>query len=462
MFCPGCKTLCDEDAIFCGNCGKQIVPLRAQGATVAEPVGSVRAERLKFDTASKSVISRKPILQAPPLLQSSFSPPSSRMTQTPVPVQHDPTPPTASPLISSAPLFSWHKQNNYSLRNVFIFFLLFLLVTGASAGLIVLAHNKGGNVNTKGAVSIGVRGLVSFRDSQGGLTNTLKLKVNSLSAPPKHLRYYAWIVDATSEKTLPLGMLVAQGQNFNLTFTDKTNLLAAGNELEITQEQGNPMLPTGEVVLTGTLPPLALIHIRHLLVRFDTTPGKIGLLVGLRNQARVLNEQAQLLQSFSDKGQQSVVCAAQSIINVIEGADGQNAQPLADVCASFNVTNVGDGFGLLNPRDPNAGYIVLTAEHASLAAIQSDATDTIRLHAQHVQIATANIQKWVTTIDKDARQLIAHPHDTTLISEIVTLTDHALNGVDRDDDGQVDPVGGEAGAITAYNEGQMMAQLVLE
>lgn len=460
MFCPGCKTLCDEDAIFCGNCGKQIMPLRARGATVAEPIGSVRSERLKPNTAYRNAIPRRPVLQPPPLPQSSF-----RMTQTPIPVQPDLTPPAASPLLNSLPIFSSRRQNNYSLRNVFISLLLFMLVVGASVGLIVLAHSRDDNtnVNAKGAVSSGASGLVSFSDSQNGqgLTNTLKLKINNLGTPPNHLRYYGWLVDAASEKTLALGMLVTQGQNFTLKFTDKNNLLAAGSELEITQEQGNPMFPAGQVVLTGTLPPLALIHIRHLLVRFDTTPGKIGLLVGLRNQARILNEQAQLLKSFSGKEQQSIVCVAQSIIDVIEGTNGQNAQPLADTCASFNVTNTGDGFGLLNPRDPNNGYIVLAAEHAALAAIQTDATNTIRLHAQHVQIATANIKKWVTTIDNDALQLIAHPDDTTLIPVIATLADHTLNGFDSNDNGQIDPVPGEAGAITAYNEGQMMAQLTL-
>ncbi len=463
MFCPGCKTLCDEDAIFCGNCGKQIMPLRARGATVAEPIGSVRSEGLKHNPTYRNSIPRRPILQVPPSPQSSFSPPSFRMTQTPVPARSEPEPPPVSPLIDSASIFPSHRPHKYSLRNVFISILLFMLVAGASAGLIALAHSRGDNVHVKGIVSSGATGLVSFSDSQKGqgLTNTLQLKINGLGAPPKHLQYYAWIIDVASEKTLPLGVLVTQGQNFALKFTDKTNLLAQGSQLEITQEQGNPMFPAGEVVLMGTLPPLALIHIRHLLVRFDTTPGKIGLLVGLRNQARVLNEQAQLLKSFSGKGQQKTLCAAQSIINVIEGTNGQNAQPLADTCAAFNVTNVGDGFGLLNPRDPNDGYIVLAAEHASLAAIQTDATNTIRLHAQHVQIATANIKKWVTTIDNDARQLIAQPGDTTLISEITTLADHTLNGVDRDDDGQVDPVTGEAGAITAYNEGQMMAQLAL-
>ncbi|MBV9614991.1 MAG: hypothetical protein JO031_05960, partial [Ktedonobacteraceae bacterium] len=112
-------------------------------------------------------------------------------------------------------------------------------------------------------------------------------------------------------------------------------------------------------------------------------------------------------------------------------------------------------------ENPNAGYVVLSAEHASLAAIQSDATKTIRIHAQHIQTAMANLKKWVATIDNDARQLVAHPGNTALISETAILAEHTLNGVDRDDDGQVDPVLGEAGVITAYNEGQMMAQLTL-
>jgi len=459
MFCPGCKTLCDEDAIFCGNCGKQIVPLRARGATVAEPIVSVRTDGLKRSTAYKNAIPRRPVLQMPPPLpQSPFLPSSLTTKQTPAPVRPDAAPP------SNNPPFPSPDQNKYLARNIFISLLILMLILGASATLIALAHRKGNDANAKKAIiSTGAKGIVSFSDGQNGqgLTNTLKLKISSLGAPPNNLHYYAWIVDAASEKTLSLGRLVVQGQNFTLTFTDKINLLGAGDQLEITQEPGNPMFPAGEVVLSGTLPPLALIHIRHLLVRFDTTPGKIGLLVGLRDQARVLNKQAQLLQSFAGKGQHKTACAAQSIINVIEGAGGKNTQSLVDTCAAFNVTDVGDGFGLLNPGDPNAGYIVLSAEHAALAAIQTDATPTIRMHAQHVQIATANLKKWVTTIDNDAQQLIAHPGNTALVTEITTLANHTLNGVDRDDDGQVDPISGEAGTITAYNEGQMMAQLTL-
>jgi hypothetical protein len=465
MFCPGCKTLCDEDAIFCGNCGKQIVPLRARGATVAEPIVSVRSDGLKRNSPYRNAIPRRPVLQMPPPSpQSSLLPSSFAMKQTPIPARPDPNPPAVLSSSDPAPLLPKHNQSQYLVRNIFISFLLLMLIMGASAGLVALSHRKDNNANAKNAMTgVGASGLVSFSDSQGGqgLTNTLKLKISGLGAPPNNLHYYAWVVDAASEKTLALGRLVAQSQSFNLAFTDKINLLGVGDQLEITQEPGNPMFPAGEVVLSGTLPPLALIHIRHLLVRFDTTPGQIGLLVGLRDQARILNQQAQLLQSFSGKGQHKTACAAQSIINIIEGTGGKNTQPLADICATFNITNVGDGFGLLNPGDPNAGYIVLSAEHAALAAIQSDATPTIRTHAQHVEIATANIKKWVTTIDNDARQLVANPGNTALITEITMLANHVLNGVDRDDDGQVDPIVGEAGALTAYNEGQMMAQLTL-
>ena len=332
----------------------------------------------------------------PPLPQSPFLPSSFSTKQTPAPARPDSIPLVVSPSSKPALLFPLLNQNKYLVRNIFISLLIFMLILGASATLIALAHRKGNNVNAKSAItSVGASGSVSFSDSQNGqgLTNTLNLKISKLGTPPNNLHYYAWIIDAASEKTLALGRLVAQGQNFTLAFMDKVNLLGAGDQLEITQEPGNPMFPAGEVVLSGTLPPLALIHIRHLLVRFDTTPGKIGLLVGLRDQARVLNKQAQLLQSFAGKGQHKTACAAQSIINVIEGAGGKNALPLADTCAAFKVTNVGDGFGLLNPGDPNAGYIVLSAEHAALAAIQSDSTPTIRMHAQHVQIATRQSQK---------------------------------------------------------------------
>src|ERR1700730_11858368 len=163
MFCPGCKTLCDEDAIFCGNCGKQIVPLRARGATVAEPLANFGSNAMKRNTAYKNAIAQRPVLQVPPPLpRSSFSPPPFRMAQPPVPVQPASSQLSSSPAINQLPLFSSHNQTKYLVRNIFISLLLILLVTGTTAGIIAIAHNKVNEANATSAVTGSANGLVSF------------------------------------------------------------------------------------------------------------------------------------------------------------------------------------------------------------------------------------------------------------------------------------------------------------
>ncbi len=78
-----------------------------------------------------------------------------------------------------------------------------------------------------------------------------------------------------------------------------------------------------------------------------------------------------------------------------------------------------------------------------------------------MEIAATNIEGWLATVDRDAINLLATPTNTGLDSEITTLTDHAYHGVDINGDEQVDPVLGEAGAITAYDHAQLMTALIL-
>ncbi len=85
----------------------------------------------------------------------------------------------------------------------------------------------------------------------------------------------------------------------------------------------------------------------------------------------------------------------------------------------------------------------------------------MRLHAGLMSIAISNIKGWVTTIEQDALQLLKNPTDSPKIQEIATLADDAYHGVDANGDGQIDPVAGEAGALTAYLQGQLMATLSL-
>src|SRR5260370_40331567 len=96
-----------------------------------------------------------------------------------------------------------------------------------------------------------------------------------------------------------------------------------------------------------------------------------------------------------------------------------------------------------------------------LAISQPDATSAMHQHAALLDIALTNITGWVTTIDQDALLLRANPANLTPVQAIVTLADTAYRGVDTNGDGQIDPVVGAAGALTAYQQGQLMPTLSL-
>lgn len=329
-----------------------------------------------------------------------------------------------------------------------------LLVMSSMAGVALLAKQNN-------AVSSST-GQVTFFDSQNGSpghTDALSLVVHGLNAPPAGSQYNVWFINDQSEEIIALGTLTENGQTFAMNYSEETgkNLLGAGDKIEITQEQGAVKLPVGKVVLVGTFPARAFLHVQHLLVSIPSTPGKIGVLVGLLNQTRLANVQADVLQNVAaNRNTVAVQCAAQSIIDIIEGSQGLHYKSLTTTCARQNVTASGDGLGILGK-----GYTLDAAEHAILAASQPDTTNTLRIHSRLVELAASNIKGWLTTADQDAVSLRDNPTNLTKVQPIVTLCDHAYHGVDMDNDGQINPVTGEAGATTAYLQGQQMITLSL-
>ena len=437
MQCPRCNAPLEEDAIFCGNCGNQIAPVQAQGATIASATEQTQ-----------------PSLNSPNFPQTKYGPPGPTVQAQPRPYSPMPETPAQGGIIPPPPI-----RPNIG-RIVIIAALIVLVIAG---GTIALVLKNNGNTNSGSAGVGGVAtGLVRFIDSQNsqGHTDSLSLNTSGLAAPPAGSQYYAWFVNEQNEQIVKLGMLTASGQNFSLNYAGNgTNLLSLGNAtLEITLEQGKPNAPTGKVVLAANFPPKAVVHIRHLLLAFPITPNHIGLLVGVLGQTQELNAQAQLLQNaIASHNAFTIQCVAQSMIDIIEGARGHHYRPLSPGCFSQNVNIAGDGFGLLGPN----GYLALAAAHASLAATQSDSTPLIRTHAGHVEICISNIQGWVTTVDNDAIDLLAHPDRNFKVQEIVTLSDHAYHGVALNGDEQILPIPGGGGAITAYLHGQLMATLTL-
>ena len=130
---------------------------------------------------------------------------------------------------------------------------------------------------------------------------------------------------------------------------------------------------------------------------------------------------------------------------------------LDEACALQNVTTTGDGFGLQG-KD---GYLTGSTEHAGFAISQPDATNAMHVHTALMDVSLSNVNGWLTTIDQDAVLLRTHPTDVTKVEEIVRLADDAYHGTDTNGDGQIDPIPGEAGAITAFQQGQLLATVSL-
>jgi hypothetical protein len=445
MQCPQCHAQLDDDTAFCGNCGKQLAPFKAQGATVAYKTEAGDDELPTVLISEQS--SQRPGSQ-PPARNYSSQPDTPYRGDTP-PLAPSPSPP--------------RKSNT---RRVAFIVVLILLIIGivALGAIAVLKNNTTAKNNNSGNTPLAsnATGVVNFSDSLNGTghSNVVTISASGLAAPPAGSQYNAWIVDTQSERSTDLGALT---QNKDGTYTTKStqgqqNVLSLGNRVEVTLEKGTVAVPTGQVILSTAFPPKAFIHIKHLLLSFPDTPGNIGLLVGLTDQAQKLSSASQLLQSIAGSGNTAAIqCAAQSIIDIAEGTQGSHYQALSGLCAFQNITQVGDGYGLLG----TGGYIGNGEAHASLAATQSDTTISIRVHAGHVTICLENMKGWINTIDHDALDLLNNPTNTSKVQEIVALANHALNGVDTNGDESIDPIPGEGGAVTAYFHGQLMAALVL-
>jgi serine/threonine protein kinase len=366
-------------------------------------------------------------------------------------VDYDPL----SKSVSRRPALMQRLRRKQVRRTFLIATLIVLLVAASSTIGITLLWQKGAAMPTPS-------GQVTFFDSQNGPpahTNALNIVVHDLDAPPAGFQYAAWFINDETEAITPLGTLSAKGQTYVLNYSGASgsNLLSGGDKLEITLEQGTVKVPAGKVILVGKFPLKASAHIEHVLVSFPKTPGKIGLLVGALEQTHLLSIQADVLQNAAaSRNTTALACAAQSLIDIIDGKQGSHYQPLAPACVSQNETQTGDGFGLLG-----TGYLIGAAEHATFAVRQPDATGAMRLHEKLMNIALSNITGWVTSIEQDALHLRGDPADLAAVQEIVRLADNAYHGVDVNSDGQIDPVPGEAGALTAYLQGQLMATLSL-
>ncbi len=301
-------------------------------------------------------------------------------------------------------------------------------------------------------------GALAWRD-QVLRNDQVQLAITGLAPLPAGQVYAAWLGGANA--SLPLGTLSLGSTPATLTFVSPTNdnLLGAFNQVYVTQSaEAEATTNNQNVVLAGTLPEKALVHIRHVLFSIGNTPNKIGFALGLRQETDELQRHAQFLNDALQAGDFRLVkLHAEHIANIIKGSEAK------DLNGDSKVQNPGDGFGLLQ-NGTQDGYIKGMIDHAKLAADAPDATDAIKLHAGHVQIAGENTRLRIQDILNRAEKIAAASGiaDTQQdVLSIVALTQQAIQGVDVNLDEQIGPIPGEGGVLTAYQHAQLMAGIPL-
>ena len=356
-------------------------------------------------------------------------------------------------------------------RVVLIAVVVLVLIAGVSIGAVAIIKNTNfGNTpttsgNTANSTSPGnsalvtnANGVVNFIDAPGGAghSNAITISVSNLQSPPSGSHYEAWFIDTSTKHVLALGPLTLKNQVYALTYSDNgANLVGLGNEIEITLEHGAAITPDQNALLSAIFPTQAFVYVRHMLYSYATTPGHVGLLVGLIEQARLLNSVAHGL--AANPNAVATRCIAQAALDIMEGKAGADYKALPANCSAANIASTGDGFGLLGAN----GYIAVTQAQDLLANAQPDATSLIHEHSRHVTYGLQDMNTWLTTAKQDALALLSNPANNAKAQELATLANHALFGVDINGDGKIDYVPGEAGATISYQHGQFMTAMVL-
>jgi len=313
-------------------------------------------------------------------------------------------------------------------------------------------------------------GRVSFNDFNAEM-DKLTLTISDLPAPKAGTHYEAWLLSQGGETRRNLGVVEMNKRQGALVFTDTNgrNILAGFDQIEITAEPNNDPAPqesSGEIIASSVFPPLALVHVRHLDVKFASAPNGAPLVSGLWYSADGLHDEALALQAaYEKKDEAAFRLITEKMINRVAG--NQNFNQYKDWNGNGATDDGSDGYGLLFNGEQGyteQGYIPQTVSHAQFAAQALDSTKNIQSHSEHVVVCAKNVQGWTEQLLKDAltlQELNFGAEMETLLPEVAALSSQISSGADADGDELIEPIVGECGADAIYEHAHYMSDMPL-
>lgn len=311
---------------------------------------------------------------------------------------------------------------------------------------------------------LGRTGVLQFQDGSAFLDQA-DLVAEALLAPPSGYQYEVWLVNGNQRLSLGILTLDENGKGELKYSQDQgKNLLASYDAVEITIEQNPDTNPksSGIIAYSFTFPKEGLTHVRNLLVTSSITPKQTALIQGLMDDIRTINEFASQMQKASDNGNLAhVLLNAEAIQNIIVGDQSSNHK---DWNNDGTVDDPSDGFGLLlNGRNP--GYLRAVFDEANATVNSPEASEPMLTDGKGLEDSVQNLAGWTPQLQSLIAAILNAPQGADIqppVAQVVVLANQMLNGIDLDNNGNVDAKVGEGGAETAYEQAYHMADMPLE
>ncbi len=302
-----------------------------------------------------------------------------------------------------------------------------------------------------------------FQDGNAFLSR-VTLIAQAMPQPPADSQYAVWLVEG--QDLLPLGRLqVDENGKGELTFDDPQdrNLLEYYDQVEITIEPNAGSTPNAspKIAYAYALPEAGIPYLRGLMVSFPGITQQGGLIHGLKRNVKLIDKAGRDMLSDSEKGNEAGARKnAESIINILVGDKSTDHK---DWNGDGQVTDPGDGYGFfLNGN--NLGYFQAVYSYTDYAINSPGASRNMIVNGEDVKVCSENLARWAPELRDHISAILGAANLSEKAQEIqrsAELADQMLNGMDKNEDGQIEPVSEECGVLVAYDSTYHMADMPL-
>jgi len=312
-------------------------------------------------------------------------------------------------------------------------------------------------------VTFGTTATLHFQDGNA-ILDQVTLTADALPAPPANSQYEVWLVNG--QDRLSLGVLQVDGSGKGeLTFDDPQdrNLLAYYDRVEVTIKSNTDTDPNGstDLAYAYVLPEGGIAYLRGLMVSVPGISQPGGLIQGLERNAKLIDEASNsLLNNYQSGNEAGAKENAESIMNILVGAQSSDHK---DWNSDGQVTDPGDGYGFFRNGN-NLGYMQAVYSYADYAVNSPGASRNIILNGENVKVCSENLARWAPELRTHISTILNAVKLSEMTQEVqrsAELANQILNGMDKNENGEVEPSADECGVLVAYQSTYHMADMPL-